>query len=282
MNLLKRAIITATLYLYACTALSDASPLSTIVLIIDDMGNNLTLGEKALALPGSINYAFLPHRNTSAALAEKAHHLNKEILLHEPMSNIHKKPLGEGALTEQMEKQEFIKVLEASIDSVPHLRGVNNHMGSLLTRMPQQMGWLMGVLKERHLYFIDSRTSVETAAESMANFYQLPNLRRHVFLDNDRNMEAINIQFERLLKLATTQEVTVAIGHPYPETIQFLQQKLPSLQLRGYRLALVSEVIAKADCNAASFTAAIFKSPCQQPQSSLAIAQLPAALSPIN
>lgn len=271
-NLLGK-MIALSLYLYACAALSDTPhSLSTIVLIVDDMGNNLELGEQALQLPGPVNYAFLPHRRSSTILAEKAHQLQKEVLLHAPMSNVHNKPLGEGALTAQMDKREFTEVLESSIESVPYVRGVNNHMGSLLTQMPRQMGWLMTTLKQRQLYFIDSRTSAETAAESMANFHQLPNLRRHVFLDNNRDVDAIDAQFEQLLKIASKQKVTVAIGHPYPETLAVLKQKLPSLQLRGYRLALASEVIAKAGCHSGGFVATIATPSCHQHQSIPALA----------
>jgi polysaccharide deacetylase 2 family uncharacterized protein YibQ len=276
-------MMAAVLCLFTGGALCDISPsLSTIVLIVDDMGNNMALGEQALQLPGPVNYAFLPHRHTSTVLAEKAHRLNKEVLLHAPMSNVHNKPLGDGALTMQMDKKEFTKILEADIDSVPYAQGVNNHMGSLLTQMPRQMGWLMTVLKQRQLYFIDSRTSAETTAESMAIFHQLPNLRRHVFLDNDRDIKAIDAQFERLLTIASHQKVTVAIGHPYPETIELLQRKLPSLQLRGYRLALASDVIMEVDCEASHFVIAMLPAPCKKPHTVARLANPPTPSSTIN
>ena len=272
MKSLPGKLIAVVLCLFTGGALCDTDPaLSTIVLIVDDMGNNMALGEEALQLPGPINYAFLPHRHTSTLLAEKAHRLNKEVLLHAPMSNVHNKPLGEGALTMQMNKQEFTKVLESNIDSIPYAQGVNNHMGSLLTQMPRQMGWLMTVLKQRQLYFIDSRTSAETAAESVAIFHQLPNLRRHVFLDNDRDINAIDHQFEQLLKIARHQPVTVAIGHPYPETIKLLQRKLPSLQLRGYRLALASDVMMEAGCKTSKFVIAMLPAPCEKPRTIAAL-----------
>ncbi len=240
------------------------TPLPVIVIIIDDMANNLDQGEQALQLPGAINYAFLPHHPNTRMLATRAHQLHKEVLLHAPMSNVHNKPLGDGALTPQMEQQEFIKTLEADIASVPYAQGVNNHMGSLLTQMPRQMGWVMTTLQQHQLYFIDSRTSVHTAAESIAALHQLPHLRRHIFLDNQRSDDAIDAQFEKLLQLANTQAVTVAIGHPYPETIAVLEKKLPSLQLRGYRLALASEVVQPSSCKNEALLQALLINPCPQ------------------
>jgi polysaccharide deacetylase 2 family uncharacterized protein YibQ len=116
----------------------------------------------------------------------------------------------------------------------------------------------------------------------MAIFHQLPNLRRHVFLDNDRDIKAIDAQFERLLTIASNQKVTVAIGHPYPETIELLKRKLPSLQLRGYRLALASDVIMKADCEANHFVIAMLPAPCEKPDNVARLANPPAPSSTTN
>ena len=67
-------------------------------------------------------------------------------------------PLGPGALTPNLSKQEFLETLREAIESTPHIRGVNNHMGSQLTALPKQMVWLMEELARQNLYFVDSRT----------------------------------------------------------------------------------------------------------------------------
>lgn len=273
-------ILLACLCLLADPVFADGH--RAIVLVLDDMGNSLPLGQRALQLPGPINYAFLPHRANSVTLAQRAHALNKEVLLHAPMSNVHNKPLGEGALTPQMNQQDFIAVLEASIDSVPYVQGVNNHMGSLLTQMPRQMGWLMSTLKKRQLYFIDSRTSAGTAAESTAVFHQLPNLRRHVFLDNERDVAAIENQFEHLLRVAANQPVTVAIGHPYPETLDVLQRQLPTLQLRGFHLALASTIMKRSNCLQPDLVDMLLKQDCTNAGSPSVLAALSTPVATIN
>lgn len=222
------------------------SPTSTptIVLILDDMGNSLSLGELALALPGAVNYAFLPHSPNSAELANKAHSLGKEVLLHAPMSNLSSRPLGPGALTPIMNKHEFLDTLRKNLLSIPHVSGLNNHMGSLLTQLREPMTWLVTELKQQNLYFIDSRTSPLTVAEQTAKNYYLPTLKRDIFLDNIRDEQAISEQFEKLLQLAKTQGFAVAIGHPHPETIAFLNSALPTLADRGFQLSLASNALS--------------------------------------
>lgn len=221
---------------------------ATVILIIDDIGNNSSLGQRAVALPGPINYAVLPHSPNGSMLAKAAHQQGKEVLLHIPMSNLHGQAVGPGALTPVMNRQQFLLTFQQDLDSVPHARGVNNHMGSLLTQLQQPMGWLMAELKRRQLYFVDSRTSPRTVAQSQADKHKIPALRRDIFLDNQRNEAAISQQFERLISLAQSQGIAVAIGHPYPETLDFLQHALPGLALRGVKMALISEVLKDQRC----------------------------------
>lgn len=225
----------------------SATPLTAepakVVLIIDDIGNNQQLGQRALALPGDVNYAILPFSLYGRRLARQADDQNKEVLLHAPMSNVRNRPLGRGALTEEMTQLEFNETLARQLAAVPNAKGINNHMGSLLTQMPKQMSWLMNELKERELYFIDSRTTANTVAETVAIAQHLPHLRRHVFLDNQRQRDAIRQQFEKLLHTAKREGIAVGIGHPYPETLAFLEQALPALALRDIQLIHASTAI---------------------------------------
>lgn len=221
---------------------------ATIVLIMDDMGNNLELGRRAIALPGAINYAFLPHSNYGFKLANEAYRQDKEILLHAPMSNVTAQATGPGTLTPAMNQQQFLHTLKQDLQSIPHVSGVNNHMGSLLTQLQQPMEWLMASLKQQNLYFIDSRTSPLTVAEKQAHKQQLPVLRRDIFLDNQLQTQALALQFSRLIKRAKRNGNAVAIAHPHPETIEFLEQALPTLEGQGIQMILASERLAAKRC----------------------------------
>lgn len=229
----------------------DGNNRPQIILILDDMGNSAELGERALALPGPLHLAFLPHRPNTVALAERSHALGNEVIVHAPMESARGHNPGSAKLHQHMNQAQLHYTLGVAINAVPHARGVNNHMGSLLTTLPQPMDWVMQVLKQHQLYFIDSRTSRDTVAEQRAAAVQIPHLHRDVFLDNDRRPAAIRRQFEQLLQTAQRNGLAVGIGHPYPETLDFLQQALPALPLRGYQLVRASEVLqAQTDCPA--------------------------------
>lgn len=235
-------------------ATADNKPsMPTVVLIIDDLGNNLDLGIRAINLPGQISYAILPHTPNSTLLANAASAANKEVLLHAPMANQQLQPLGPGGLTLEMNKQDFLKTLRNALKATPHVRGVNNHMGSQLTTLPKQMKWLMEELAIQNLYFVDSRTSVETVAAKTAEHYGIPCLSRNVFLDNKPEIKAIEKQFEKLLRKASEDGIAVGIGHPYRQTLAYLEQALPNLEAQGFKLALASEAMQNSKKYLGSF-----------------------------
>ena len=218
---------------------------ASITIIIDDMGNNLHLGERALRLPGPVTFAVLPHSTHGKHLARLGHQRNKEIMLHMPMGHTHEeRPLGPGALTRYLSRPVFEQRLRAALDDIPYVQGINNHMGSGLTQNNERMNWLMATLNQRRdqqpLYFVDSRTSADTVAEQAAHQAGIPNLRRDVFLDHEQNLVAIDREFKRLLALAQSRGYATAIGHPHSITLAYLETVLPKLDSMGVRLVSAS------------------------------------------
>lgn len=214
-----------------------------LAIIIDDIGYNLALGKRTADLNGDFTLAILPFTPHGTELAERAHQRGKEIMLHAPMSNRHQYPLGRGGLTSGMQRAEFLAVLRQNLANIPYIKGLNNHMGSLLTEQAEPMRWLMAELKTRHLYFVDSRTSAQTQALLMAEQTNLPSRKRDVFLDDEQSPAAIKSQLLRALKQAQQQGSAIAIGHPYPATLAQLEQLQPLLQQHHVQLVRVSQLM---------------------------------------
>ncbi len=223
-------------------ALLSAQP--QIAIIIDDLGYSLERDSRAIDLPGSIAYAFLPNTPHAKKLATKAFQQGKEVLLHQPMASIDDNNLGSGGLTLNMTETEVTQTIRDNLQAIPHAIGINNHMGSLLTRHPGHMQWVMNAVRQQgDLFFIDSRTAHQSVAYKMANETQVPSLQRDVFLDAWINPNKIRQQYRKLLKLAKKKGYAIAIGHPFPETINMLRQELPNLKSQGIELVSLSELV---------------------------------------
>jgi len=225
---------------------TSAPPTAEIAVIIDDLGNDLQLGRQAVNLPGAVTYAVLPRRAYSAELARRAHAAGKEIMLHLPMQASGGRHLGQGGLHLGLNRAEFARQVRVGLAAIPHVAGVNNHMGSLLTRHPGAMRWLMEDLGcFDRLYFVDSRTDVRTVARDSARAAGLSNAQRDVFLDNHQEPEYIRAQWRRLIARAKQRGSAIAIGHPYPATLKVLAEELPALAAQGIRLVPVSRLVER-------------------------------------
>ncbi|MGM0526653.1 MAG: divergent polysaccharide deacetylase family protein [Pseudomonadota bacterium] len=214
-----------------------------IAIIIDDIGNNRGDLEAAM-LPGKLTFAVLPFTPYSRAFALRAHHQNKQVMLHVPMQAIEGNRLGPGALTTLMSTSQIKLELQRSLDAIPYVAGINNHMGSYFTQVEQPMQAVMETLQNRQLFYIDSRTSEFSVAESVASRYGVPVAHRHVFLDNQTDQRYLEQQWQQLIQMARKQGQAVGIGHPYPETLAFLKKSLTTIDALGVELVYASQIVA--------------------------------------
>lgn len=215
-----------------------------ISIIIDDIGYRLKNDIRAIALPGPLAYGIMPHAPHSGRMSELATSKGKEIILHLPMQALNRNEfLGPGALTLNMTRKLFLNTLDMDLNAVPNVIGVNNHMGSLLTRHPGHMQWLMEAIKTHGYFYIDSLTSEQSIAAQIAKENQVPYIRRDVFLDNEQDHAYIRGQFMELVKTARRKGSAVGIGHPNPGTIDVLMETLPNLQRYGVQIINLQEMI---------------------------------------
>ncbi len=215
-----------------------------VAIILDDMGHHHERGRQALALPADVTFAFLPYAPFAAELAEEAHAARREVMVHMPMANVSAKPIGPGGLVPELDRDDFLALVDQAMSRVPFARGINNHMGSYLTQQPREMQWLMTDLKRRNLFFVDSRTTPATVASRIARSSMVSTSSRDIFLDNELDADAIDTAFQSLIQRAKRMGSAIAIGHPHAETIAYLENALPLLQEQGSRVTPVSHLIA--------------------------------------
>jgi polysaccharide deacetylase 2 family uncharacterized protein YibQ len=153
---------------------------------------------------------------------------------------------GDDALLVNLPPAELHARLTALLGEVPHVAGINNHMGSRFTEDERSMTAVMAVLRERGLYFVDSLTSGNSVGTATARQAGVPSLRRDVFLDNVVEVAAIAGEIRRLAAKAARNGSAVGICHPYPETIMALRQELPVLARQGVKFVPVSTLLKTA------------------------------------
>jgi polysaccharide deacetylase 2 family uncharacterized protein YibQ len=238
-----RCCLLALLLLLASGSVATTPP--RIAIIIDDLGYRMDAGQRAIELPGPISFAVLPGTPRARALADLAFESGKEVLLHLPLqarpNDTAEDPLS---ISLDMSRQEFGDTFEQALTSVPHAIGVNSHRGSLLTRHPGHMRWLMEEIQARdNLFFVDSYTTHESVALQIAIEAGIDARKRDVFLDPDRAPETVAREFERMKRLAEKRGSVVAIGHPHAATLELLERELPKLADEGFELVTISALV---------------------------------------
>ena len=216
-----------------------------LAIIIDDIGYadlvSGQLGELGIPLTGAV----IPDSPYARSEAQRLHDFGLEEIIHLPMqprdpANHH--PRDQFVLVDSSDA-EIQVLLQKAMAVVPHARGVNNHMGSLLTSDQEAMRRVLGQIKEQGLFFIDSKTTAATVAHAVARALKIKSALRDVFLDDVQTYEHTSAQIRRLVQLARQNGKALAIGHPFPTTLAALRDSIPWLKQQKVEIVFASALL---------------------------------------
>jgi len=216
-----------------------------IAIVIDDMGYDLLVLDEILQIDAPITISVLPHISYSVLVAERANKAGREVILHLPMEpyDYPKKRPGSGALFLQMDRDEIVDQLEENIMNIPHISGVNNHMGSKFMEDGEKVEIVLEQLKKKELFFLDSLTTNNSKGIQVARKIGLPHVGRDIFLDNNCNFEDALDILNNIAEKQNEWNTIVIIGHPHESTIQAIRKALPIFQNRKIHIVPLSDLI---------------------------------------
>jgi polysaccharide deacetylase 2 family uncharacterized protein YibQ len=167
-----------------------------------------------------------------------------EIMLHQPMEpfNAAVDP-GPGAIFVDNRQAYIQQVVTENINALPHVVGVNNHMGSKYTQKPKKMGQALDVVRRRGLFFVDSLTTGHSTAYACARQMGVSTQRRDLFLDNQPDVSCVVRQMKRLRILAHKHASSIGIGHPRPDTAEGIMRFLETPESRDVSFSYISQMM---------------------------------------
>jgi polysaccharide deacetylase 2 family uncharacterized protein YibQ len=224
------------------TGPEDSRPM--IAIVIDDMGLDRRHSAEVVGLPGPLTLSFMSYaedlRDQTAAARDNGH----EIMLHVPMEpQAARVDAGPNALKLNLDEAEIKKRLDWDLGRIDGIVGINNHMGSRFTESIPGMTSVIGVLRERGLFFLDSRTTPHSVGMAVASELGVPHAGRDIFLDVDLTDPAVAAELAKTEAVARHNGFAIAIGHPHDPTITELRRWLPTVEARGFRLVPVSAIV---------------------------------------
>jgi hypothetical protein len=215
----------------------------TLIIVIDDVGYNNGELKPFLRLPFPITFAVLPQLPHSADSALAIREAGKELILHQPMEALGGNDPGPHAVYLSMDEATIEKTVAENIDSLPYPpAGMNNHMGSAVTRDKKAMAPILKLVKERGMYYLDSLTAPGTVTAELCRETETPYMERNVFLDNNTDRESILAAIDEGKRIARKNSAAVMIGHVWSANLAAtLMDIYPELVEEGYSLSTISE-----------------------------------------
>jgi len=221
------------------------APRPKAAVIIDDLGYSLEAARTICALRQPVTVAILPFASSTLETAQVAHECGLEIMLHLPLESLLQKSGNSfgGMISAGMTREEIQRNILSCLEQIPWSSGVNNHEGSKITEDAEMMPEILEVLKDKGLYFIDSRTTRDSIAFETAKLMGVRAASRQVFLDGDLNETAIKAKIGELFRLAQARGRAVGICHPKKETLAALEKYLGLAADYGIKLVFASEIV---------------------------------------
>lgn len=219
-----------------------------LIFVFDDGGQNLSHLAPFLKLPFPITVAVLPQLAYSKEAANQVRKAGFEVMLHQPMQavNASVNP-GPGAIKPEMSEGEIKSILFQNVTEIGPIAGMNNHEGSAITADADKMATVMQFCSQEGIYFLDSRTNVETKVPYVAGELGYSYYERNIFLDNEKTNENALKELKKGLDLANKNGSVIMIGHIWSADFlpAFLQDVYPELKAQGYTFSTVSKSKAR-------------------------------------
>ena len=216
--------------------------------VFDDGGQNLEQLKKFLALPFPITVAVLPQITHSVEAADMVRKSGNELILHQPMQSVNASiNPGPGAITPDMTDDQIVSQLFVNINQIGPVAGMNNHEGSGITADAEKMAVVLQLASDEGIYFLDSRTNVETQVPYVAGELGYTYFERNIFLDNEKTRANALSELKKGLALANKNGSVIMIGHIWSADFlpQLLTEAYPELKAQGYTFSIVSSSKAR-------------------------------------
>lgn len=218
-------------------------PKARIAIVLDDWGYNLEALPLAKEIDRPLTLAVLPLLPYSTRVATEGAAEGHEIILHMPMEAKNSSASEKATIFTGTPKDEVRRTVLACLEDLPNVDGVSNHQGSKATEDREIVHAVLETVRDKKLFFLDSLTTQNSVAGSVAAELSVPFLKRDVFLDNVRTEEAVQKQMDELKAVALKNESAIGIGHDETVTLEAIQKNIPQWEKEGIEVVRLSDLL---------------------------------------
>jgi polysaccharide deacetylase 2 family uncharacterized protein YibQ len=226
------------------TAVYDGPP--RIAVVVTGLGLASEASSQAIAqLPPEVTLSFSPYSDALDQWIPKARAKGHEVMIDLPMEP-ETFPLddpGPQALLTDLPQEQNLERLRWVLTRGRESIGVAAYMGSRFVTSSLDLRPVLTELKARGMLFLGNGTSQASVTARLAGELALPYaVTDRVLDDNQPSREAISARLVQVERLALTNGSAIAMGRPYPATLERLGEWAAGLGGRGFALVPISEL----------------------------------------
>ena len=216
-----------------------------LAIVIDDIGHNMAMPRRFLALKLPLTYSILPRRAHSREAAGLIKRRGGEFLIHLPMQPFRYPRVSPGkhALLLSYGVATTRRIVKGYFAQLPGAVGASNHMGSAYSYDMEKMGVVQEVVAGGNGIFLNSLTSNSRVPRAIAREQGYAYAERNIFLDNVRREAVVRRQLERALAIARRRGRAIAVGHPYGVTLRAIKARFPKPNASKVKLVRLSRLM---------------------------------------
>ena len=219
-----------------------------LAIVIDDFGSDRNGVKEMMSINRHLTFAVMPFLNYSQTDAKDAFEKGFEVIVHLPMEAVKGKIswLGPKPILSTSSDSDVYLITSEAFSDIPNAAGANIHMGSKISTDERIMSDVLDIIKDKGVYFLDSKTSAKSVVRQVAAEKGVPFYERNVFLDGQTTKEHVKEQLRKAGEIALKNGKSIAIGHVGIEggkiTAQAIQEMLPEFDNMNVQLVFVSEL----------------------------------------
>ena len=227
--------------------LSPPEGVDRIAVIIRGLGLSSAATEAAIQrLPGEISLSFSPYARRAAEWSLRARARGHEVLVDLPMEprSFPADDPGPKALMTTTPTPKNLERLKWILGKGREIVGVVAQMGSAFVDNKRAFNPVARTLKQRGLIFVDNGDVADSAALGAAQEIGLPHAVNDRTLDEGQvSRAAIRGRLVEAERIAQQSGAAVVLAHPYPVTIDLLQDWSRKVGQRGLALVPITNIV---------------------------------------
>ncbi|UCD15270.1 MAG: divergent polysaccharide deacetylase family protein, partial [Candidatus Omnitrophota bacterium] len=199
----------------------------------DDFGESLKDLKTLYSLGIPVTISVVPGLKFSKNIAYIGSRCGFSIFIHlpfQPKEQLQFNTAKYKFISSDLSKREIDALLRYYLNSIRIAIGVNNHMGSGATEDDSLMQYVLEKVKRKGLIFVDSRTSLDSVAYTLAKEKDLICGYNEGFLDSVDNVGTIEKKLYSLIDKAAEKGKIIIIAHPKENTFKVLRDNLEDLK----------------------------------------------------